>query len=197
MPFFTTRNNENKKMEDKASLLPSSVHAFQEYTQCFPWTISLYGVIFGSLEELICNTFIYIFVKFSSTPDSVVVLAATITYVCFWTIGVFGVFCYCFSLQLKLYNQRQWYLFCGHFMGGCSVGSMLTSVILSFLFFPTRAPLLLLYTYLMPCIGYLACIKIMVHSTIWIHHGCCDGWEEEEEESLKKKDKGEMTTVQS
>jgi hypothetical protein len=170
-------------MEDKASLLPSSVDAFQEpITRCciLP-TFSLYGVIFGLLGKLIIN----MHVKFSATPAFDWMLAVTIT-PCFLI-----VFRYCFSLQQ--YNQRQRFLFCCHFMGGCSVGSMLTSVIWSLLLFGTHVALLLLYSDLMPCTGYLVFLKILIQVTNWILQDC-DGWKEEEE-SLKRKDEGERGTV--
>jgi hypothetical protein len=190
IPFFNTRNNENKKMKDTSSLLPSSGDAFQEPTKCCLWTtFSLYGVIFGLLGKLVCTTFIInIRVKFSSTPALIVVLAATIT-ACFWTISVFGVFRYTFSLQQ--YNQRQRFLFFCHFTGGCSVGSMLTSTIWSLLFFCTPVPLLQLYSDLMSCIGYLVFIIIVIQIRNWIH-----GYDELKEEGrFKGKDEGEMTTV--
>jgi hypothetical protein len=77
-------------------------------------------------------------------------------------------------------------------MGGCSVGSMLTYVIWSLQFSP--APfLLVLYTRLMPCTGFLFFITISIRIMNWIDSGC-DGWKEEEE-NLKKKDEGELTTV--
>jgi hypothetical protein len=90
--FRTTRNNENKKTEDEAPLLPNSGDAFQEPTRCCLWTMSLYGVIFGLLGTLMKITFIInIYVNFGSTPTSfTMVLASAITEICFWTIGLFG-----------------------------------------------------------------------------------------------------------
>jgi hypothetical protein len=76
-------------------------------------------------------------------------------------------------------------------MGGCYVGRMLTCVILSLLLFPTRAPLLLLYSDLMP--GYLFSIIILIIITRLIRD--CDELNEEEKISLIKKDEGEMNTV--
>jgi hypothetical protein len=185
--FRTTRNNENKKTEDEAPLLPNSGDAFQEPTRCCLRTMSLYGVIFGLLGTLMKITFIInIYVKFSSTPTSTMVLATAITY-CFWTIGMFGVFRYFSSLQQ--YSRRQQFLSFFYFMGGYPIGCLLASVIWSLRCSHTPAPLLL-YSHLMRCTAYLIFIKIMIHVTNWIHHGC-DGWKEEEE-SLNE---GERATV--
>jgi hypothetical protein len=151
-------------------------------------------VIFGLLEKMMWYTFIInMHAKFIWKATSIVVLAATITYVCFLIIVFWGIFRYCFSFQQ--YTQRRRFLFCCHFMGGCFVGSMFTSVICCLLFFPiTTAPVLLLYSSdLMQCTAYLVFLKIMIHITNWTHHGC-DGWKEEDE-TLNKKDKVKISTV--
>jgi hypothetical protein len=148
-------------------------------------------MICGLLGKWMCTTFIIsMHVKFSSMPVFIQVLAVTIITACFWTISVFGVFRYCFSLQQ--YNERQRFLFFCHFTGGCSVGSTLTSVIWSLLSFGNPTPLVQLYSDLMLCTGYLVFLIIMIRIANWIH-GCDEL--KEEEGSLKNKDEGEMTTV--
>jgi hypothetical protein len=125
-------------------------------------------------------------VKFSSTSASLLVILAVTA--CFWTIGMFGVGRYCFSLQQ--YNERQQFLLFLNCMGACSLGSLLGTVIWVLLFFCTHVPCLLqLYSEF----GFLVSILIQMQITNWIHHGCDE--RKEEEGSLKKKDEGEMTTV--